>query len=271
MLTAVGALVTVVNLAIALIIGVRLVRLGAATAGPERWLGGYFLLYPFLSSLFSCALYMGWSDPSLALGGGVEAGMNAAFFAVSTLGMGCLLVFTVRTFRPDAGWARGVAWGAAALLAGGALGVGLTEGYRVRVLPGAAYWLVLAVRQLVFLWVAAESLRYWGLLRRRLQLGLADPLVANRFLLWGAWAAGVFLLGLSDPLARLWYCLDTGTTTEWVPEAGRTITLTVIALTSLVGIGVAGTLFLTFFPTEGFRRWVASRAPAAPSASASAD
>jgi hypothetical protein len=138
--------------------------------------------------------------------------------------------------------------------------VGVTEGFRVRVLPGAAYWLVVALRELVFVWMAVESFRYWTLLRRRLRLGLADPLVTNRFLLWAAWAFSIVLLGLSDPGARIWYFAASGTTELWVPEAGRPIVLVVIAGTSVLGIGAAITLFLTFFPTAAFQRWVAARA-----------
>ena len=39
----------------------------------------------------------------------------------------------------------------------------------------------------------------------------------------------------------------------------------VVGLTSAVGIVAAGCLFLTFFPTAAYRRWVLSRQPAAPS------
>ena len=43
------------------------------------------------------------------------------------------------------------------------------------------------------LWGSAEAFRYGFKLRRRLRLGLADPVVANRFFLWGvgAGAAGM--------------------------------------------------------------------------------
>jgi hypothetical protein len=261
MLEAVGGIVIVLNLLIALVIGARLLRLGHSTGGPEIWLGAYFLLYPFLASMLSCGLYMGWSDPSLALPPKLEASLNAAFFAISTVGAACLLTFTRRIFRPEAGWAGGLVWAGSGVLAAGALAIGATDGYRVVLLPGAAYWMVVVVRELVFVWMAAESLHYWGLLRRRLRLGLADPLVTNRFLLWSVWALSVFGLGLSDPIARLWYYHLAGSTTVWVPEAGRPIVLWSVGLTSLLGIGVATTLFLTFFPTEGFRRWVLSRAP----------
>ena len=104
-----------------------------------------------------------------------------------------------------------------------------------------------------------ESFRYWALLQRRLRIGLADPLVANRFLLWGVWAATVTLLNLSDPLARAWYCAVAGTTTELIPEVARHMIVVVVALTSALGLVAAACLFLTFFPTAGYRRWVLSR------------
>jgi hypothetical protein len=40
-----------------------------------------------------------------------------------------------------------------------------------------------------FGWAGAEALLYWSKLRRRQALGLADPVVTNRFLLWGGCCA----------------------------------------------------------------------------------
>ncbi|MFK7894917.1 MAG: hypothetical protein AB8G23_03725 [Myxococcota bacterium] len=39
-----------------------------------------------------------------------------------------------------------------------------------------------AIRGIPFLWGFCEALRYYAQMRRRLTLGLADPVVANRFL-----------------------------------------------------------------------------------------
>ena len=48
-----------------------------------------------------------------------------------------------------------------------------------------------------YLWTAWEALRYHGLMRRRVRIGLADPAVSDRFLLWGLMSlfvtAGVLL------------------------------------------------------------------------------
>ena len=45
----------------------------------------------------------------------------------------------------------------------------------------------------VLLWGSLEALSYWRRMQKRTAIGLADPAVTNRFLLWGigAGAAGV--------------------------------------------------------------------------------
>jgi hypothetical protein len=50
-----------------------------------------------------------------------------------------------------------------------------------------------------FGWAGAEALIYWTKLRRRAALGLSDPVVTNRFLLWGGCCAA------TSPIA-FWVC-----------------------------------------------------------------
>ena len=47
-----------------------------------------------------------------------------------------------------------------------------------------------------YLWVFLESFRYFALLRRRRRLGLADPVITNRFLLFAIWTGGVVAITL---------------------------------------------------------------------------
>jgi len=260
-----SALVTLFNLGLSGVIGWRLLRSGEPGA-PERALGCYFLCYSTLSAGLSTTLYMGWSDPSLALPDRLERLMNAAYFSLASLGIFALLVFVRRTFRPREGWARGLVAGTSAALVLGAIGVGWSEGFEVRVLNGPAYWISWAAREIGFVWVALEALRWWGAMRRRLRLGLADPLVANRFLLWSAWGTSVALLGCSDPIARVWYFLRAGSATLWIPEIGHPIVTWVVGFTSAFGIVSAASLFLAFFPLTRYRRWVERRAEALASA-----
>jgi hypothetical protein len=107
------------------------------------------------------------------------------------------------------------------------------------------------------LWVSIEAFRYYALLRRRLRLGLADPVLTNRFLLWGIWAAAVFLNLSADPVARVAYAVSSGTSSgEVVTEIAAPIVLVTISVTMALGAVSAVTLFLTFFATRSYRRWI---------------
>ncbi len=256
----VGGLVTVTNLLLAAVVGVRLLRLAASPSrGAERGLAAYFLLTATVSHGLSCALYMGWADPGLALPVPWQAPIQAAFLASGSLGMLGVYHFTWCTFRPRSDTAKGAFAAAATLLVASFLAVGVSERFAVSVLPGPAYWLNWTLRVLAFPWMAIESFRYWRMLRRREALGLAEPLVTNRFLLWGSWATAVLLLGCFDPIARLWYIQLAGTTTAWVPEVAIQVVRTMVYASSALGLLVLATLFLTFFPTPAYRRWVESR------------
>jgi hypothetical protein len=258
----VGGLVTGLMCVLSVAIGVRLLRLGARSKGPERWLGLYFLAASLLGTVFSCVLYLGWVDPTLALPAAWCPPLQALHIVSNGAGLFGIWMFTWRTFRPDSALARVAVVAVGATLLVTFAQIGFTDRFAVHILPGASYWINFAARVSGVAWMSVESFRYGALLRRRLSLGLADPLVANRFQLWGAWAVAVVLLNLSDPLARLWYCAVAGTTTELIPELARRMIVVVVGLTSAIGIVAAGCLFLTFFPTAAYRRWVLSRQPA---------
>lgn len=99
-----------------------------------------------------------------------------------------------------------------------------------------------------FGWMAAEALRYHGLLRRRLLLGLADPVVVDRFFVWGVGAAATcvmvtLLLGL--------YL--------------NGMTLMTNSVAASVVVTLSGLLFavvpcLTFAPPAAYLRYVQTRA-----------
>jgi hypothetical protein len=98
------------------------------------------------------------------------------------------------------------------------------------------------------LWGSIEALRYWRMMRRRGRLGLADPVVTNRFFMWGvgAGAAGVgtavgvtaqMLVG-RPPLEIPWVTLSS----------------------SMHGLVAAVALSLAFLPTPAYRRFLLARA-----------
>jgi hypothetical protein len=259
-LEAISGLVTIGMLGLSAVVGLRLVRLAQRDGGgPVLHLGLYFLVYSALATGLSLATYLGWSSASLALPDRVARILNGAFFVTATVGMCFLLLFTQRTFRPESQAARTMVWGIGGLMALATALLAATEGFEVRVVNGPAYWVHFAARVACWSWVAGESLAYWSKQRRRLALGLADPVVTNRFLLWGVWGLVIALLAFSDPVARLWYYQLAGTATQWIPEVGRPI----IDATVPIACGLNGAalvlMILTFFPTPAYRRWLLAR------------
>ncbi len=259
---ALGGLVTVFNIGLGLAIGAKLLRLARASGGSELWLALYFLFTFGLGQGLACFVYMSWTDPDLALPDAVATPLHAFYLLASDAGFAAIAVFTQRTFRRESPTARAAA---AALLAGLGLSLlaqGIEEGYAVRVIPGAAYWTGFVLRSACLAWLAVESIRWFAALRRRLRLGLAEPLVTNRFLLLGIWACTMLGMGMADPVARLWYVATTGSAQRWVPELAHSIVIAMVSTTSALGILVATTLFLAFFPTAAFRRWIENGAGA---------
>lgn len=256
---AIGGLVTAINLVLSAFVGWRLLRLGARTHGPETWLGVYFAAASFLGAIFSISTFTSWADPSLALPEAVQRVGLALYVLCASAGMFGIARFTQRVFRPESANARrAVAAIAAAMVASFAL-LGALGRFEVTVLPAWPYWINVAARWLPMAWMAAESLAYWRQLEKRRRVGLADPLLVNRFLLWGAWAVTICVLQLSDPAARVWYVAANGAADEWNAALGLPIVQTMVSVTSVLGAIAAAMLVLTFFPTPAYRRWLATR------------
>ncbi|MBW2233629.1 MAG: hypothetical protein JRH17_24890, partial [Deltaproteobacteria bacterium] len=87
------------------------------------------------------------------------------------------------------------------------------------------------------IWSGYEAFRFHGLMQKRLQLGLADPLVTNRFLLWGI-AQVAALTGLSMR----------------VLDAHGVLTEVAAVMMPAAGLGAAIAYWITFFPPEAYRR-----------------
>lgn len=239
MLAPIGVFVVILG-----VVGIRLVALSRQSRElPELALGAGLLLIAFVGM------------PLAALGRipatvGSPAG-HAAFavgIVVVTLGLALLYVFNWRVFRADSWKARiFVAAAGVSLLAVGCASAwqGAQASTIEEILARTRVW-SLALMELValqFAWAATESLLYHRAMRRRLALGLADPVDVNRFLLWGlASAAGAMLCG------GLALCVLAGMTLMVDP-----LPLNLIALTGAV---CSVSWFLTFFPPEAYQRFL---------------
>ena len=173
--------------------------------------------------------------------------LSAGGKALHDFGVTLFLLFVLRVFRPGETWALALAGGLLALLWGGYAGGGLASGFRTDPVGSAAWWCEYAVIWTYPLWVALESFRWWGLMRRRRALGLAGALVTNRFLLWGTgsvftalatWTASVPYLFASD-LARL-----------------EAITPAIRIATAALGLASISCSYLAFLPPAWYRHRV---------------
>jgi len=189
---------------------------------------------------------------------GLQRALTAAGSLLHDAGVTMILLFVLAVFRPAERWARALA--AAALLAlwGGHAGWELSNGYR-STLPGNGFWwLRSAVIWTYPLWTMVESYRYYGLLRRRRALGLADPLVTNRFLLWGSAALGT---ALATWTASIPYFLvgRPGAIEAWGPV--------IQVATATFGVATVTLYGLTFFAPAWYRRRVAAAVTTGPAGS----
>jgi hypothetical protein len=229
-------------------VGARLALVARRTRGLPELAMGVGLL---------CVTALGLPLTAVArLPGVVATPAGDALFGVglafSLTGILLVHVFTWRVFRPDSAWAR-----AGLVLAGAALvvewlgmmhasgrGTTLEE-----ILPHTRPWAiaVVATVAVAFTWTAAESLHYHALLRRRMALGLADPVVANRFLLWAVGGVATALLCVA-----LVACMRAGLAPLRHPVP--------LAIISVAGIATSVAWSLAFLPPTAYLRWVRARA-----------
>ncbi len=174
------------------------------------------------------------------------AGAFAALGALSlNAGAVSLWFFTWRVFRPESAWAAVLVAAAAAAAGSSYLHELLTTGFAFRSFQGVWYWSGFAARLLCFGWAALESLRYWAMMRRRARLGLAEPLLANRFLLWALAAAGAF---------AIWAVVGWNLLQGSNQPTGGLFENDAALLVSGFGLASALALWLAFFPPLAYRR-----------------
>jgi hypothetical protein len=137
------------------------------------------------------------------------------------------------------------------MLVGGTLGHGITTGFDRDLAAGFAV-LYLAGTISTNAWASFESLRYYGLMRKRLRVGLAEPLEVNRFLLWGFGSGAAAIILLATTLETMVHASLTAASISMI----RYIT---VPLLSLLGVACAGCYLFAFFPAEWYvRRFAAS-------------
>jgi hypothetical protein len=169
------------------------------------------------------------------------------------VGAAALILFAWRVFRPQEGWAASFALLLGVTLAGALAGEILSGQYMryidSELIEGPAVPFGIAARGLAPAWMAVEAFRYHAMLRRRVRLGLAEPVVVHRLALWGTATAASALAHAGTAYHRIRY----GSALmehDWALN-------TVSALAFVAAVGIA----FAFFPPAFYRRLLA-RTPA---------
>ena len=232
-----------------LVIGIRLLVLWSRSRRlPELLIAcGILGIGPVGFAFTLVATSSGQTLPTLA-----SVCLAAAVLSTSA-GAFATAIFNWRVFRPDAPGLR-LVLGIVAVLFGSAfiwetIGSGFADATRY----GSGFHLYSVLSTVILLWGAAESLRYFAMMRRRAKLGLADPLVTNRFLLWGL---GIGAAGLGSVIS-ITACTISGQHMLAIPW----VTLS----NSLHGFTAAALMWVAFIPPGFYRRLVesSSQQPAA--------
>jgi len=125
---------------------------------------------------------------------------------------------------------------------------GATRGFAAAESSGPAVRISDWLRTGALLWASLESLRYYAKMRRRLRLGIADPVVTNRFLMWGLGIGAAGLTSVVDSTTRL-----------FVLHAMEMPWLRLCI--SLGGVVAATGLWLAFLPPSRHTRWLRRATP----------
>lgn len=229
-----------------LVAGFRLLGLAAQTRrAPERLLSASFLVWGIG--------YLLYDIPYAIVD---DAALRTHFFLASRVsidaGSVTFALFTRCVFRPGRRWAAWLVAGTAICLVGGVAGsvwVGDWEG--VRPLSNPWYWLERPANFVPVIWMTTEGLLGYAKNRRRRRLGLCDPLVCNRFLLWGISGALWVLLELALFPQEIGY------------EAKQEFSAALGILSGLLEVAPVALIWLAFFPPAFYRRWIAGGATAA--------
>jgi hypothetical protein len=234
-------------------LGARLMLLAIRTRQlPESLLATHFLLCCGLGYLLLIVGLSAIRDPEL-LPASVATGMLAVGHFGSCVGVFGGICFNFLVFRRSERWAEALVALAAVALTVGYVGYGLSGGFRHGRFEGLWFWMFYGTFAAGAAWVMVEPLAYYQTMRKRLRLGLAEPLVANRFLLWGVGSVGRFCMVVGGVLASTLHDGDIRAELEFGVTG---ITLLGVAL---IGLGVAISYWLTFFPTRSYVRFIERR------------
>ena len=229
-----------------LVVGVRLLLLAVRTGElPEFAMGLALLLMGGV----------GYPVQAIARGApdlGVLPRVVLAALAMScmVLGTGGIAIFNWKVFRAGRPWAARFVAALGACLVGCFMWQAATPGFLAAAAnQGAGLHGLEVLAGVSLAWAAIESVSYAAKLRKRLVLGLVDPLLADRVRLWSVAIVAAQILNAASLVAA-----SLGVDIATWRYGG--------ALIGPIGVVAALSMWLAFLPPARYRRFVLARARA---------
>jgi hypothetical protein len=216
--------------------GARLMRLSLRTGeAPERLLGLYFAL--------TGLAYLGWVLPLIVALGPVAEKADFGAWIVYSIGVVPYLIFIRTVFRPESRWPHWIVIGCVVALALSATVLTLS-GDRYPGLDDPFFWIQWLGYTVPCVWMTFEAVRCRRHMVRRARIGLADPIIMNRYLLLALFGGFQVLACLSDILLAI--------------DMAAHQAVSAAADLFLGGSELAGiaALWLAFFPPDAYLDWV---------------
>jgi hypothetical protein len=219
------------------LLGARLVRLGIRTgSAAEGLLGLTFLIWTLSYALWVIAV--AW-QPQPAL----ESQLFIASRLATNLGGVGFAFFPLLAFRRGSTWAKWLSASIAICLIFGTAGSGWAgdpEG--IEPLSNVWWWFDWFGEIAPAIWIGVEGLHHYGTTRPRVRLGLCEPIVGHRYLLWGL--AGVF-----------WTLLDFVIVGQYVEFwATHSWSATLDKFVGLCEIAALALIWLAYFAPAAYQR-----------------
>jgi len=248
----VAGLAQLAYLGVAFVLSSHLLARARRTRDLAPLLLGLQLLFAMGFGYLLCAAGSALATLSAQPSAQLVSALLGAGNAATIVGLSAALVFCWRVFSPGERWPLWLGGGCFGALLAGWLGSAASDAFATGSYANGWFLLLNAAMLAINLWVGIEPLVYHAKLRKRVRLGLAEPLVVDRFLLWGLGSLARAALVALGPLAEL--CLR-----NLGDEGRQTFTALLLVAMGALGLGASVAYWLTFEPTPAYVRWVQRR------------
>jgi hypothetical protein len=228
------------------IVGARMLMLARRTRGRhELLMGAGMLLVGAVGTPINVASGFGQAVGEMSLPLWIAANFT------TQVGIALIYAFTWQVFRPAATWGKaivvaGVCLMVAGLVTAGSALAGAAPDASSTLVARNGLFIGMAGYSGCFLWSAVEGFIQHAHARRRMALGLADAVVANRFLLWGVFGVSATGINLATVAANAMGLDPTRAPIVLIPLG-------------VLGLTASAAMYLAFLPPAAYLQRVRAR------------